>query len=549
MSSTNNIENIPVAIVGGGPVGLTVALELGRRGIRSILLEQAAASNEFPRMLFVNYRSMQHCRRWGIVDQVRGRTVYPPDYPMDIAFITGLDGYEITRFEYPGHAAAEVPPEVPELSQICPQNIFDPLMRETAASNPNTDIRFSHRVERFDQDEDGVTVEVMDLDAGEKKTIRAAYMLACDGAASGIRNKLGIDMVGNFLDYNISVLFRAPEILKKTLIAPARHFHMIGDNGFDFILNSVDGGTTWRVGFSGMADEPDLATFDVEGRIRRKLGIDVDLEIVKALPWTRSTKTAERYREGRVFLVGDAAHTWSPTGGFGMNTGLNDAVDLAWKLEGVFRGWGGEHLLDSYDLERRPACEGILAEAQQNYVNLRIKADFDKVAADDDAGAEARADLAEKVQATVRREYETIGVQMGYHYDGSPIIVPDGTEPASPRYDTYIPSARPGHIAPHAWIHAGRSTMDLFGEGFALLHFDGSETNALDKAAHTAGLPLAVHMIDNAAIADLYESNLVLVRPDGHVAWRGDEAPDNPAAIIDVVRGVQAWSARRAAAE
>jgi hypothetical protein len=332
-------------------------------------------------------------------------------------------------------------------------------------------------------------------------------------------------------------LFRAPNILKNTHLKPARHVHIIGRGGFDGILNSVDGGTTWRMGFSGLDEQVDPKTFDAKARIREKIGIDVEMEIVAALPWARATKSAERYSKDRVFLVGDSAHTWSPTGGFGMNTGLNDAVDISWKLAAVIKGWGGSKLLNTYDIERRPVCEGIIAEARQNYVNLRIEADYKKVMM---AGAEGdieRRQLATKIQSTIRREYETIGVQMGYHYDASPIIVDDGSDFQSYKYDTYAPTARPGHIAPHSWLEDGRSTMDLFGDGYTLLSFKGSNIEGLVAAAHQVGMPLSVELISDNKIAKKYEAKLVVIRPDGHVAWRGDEEPDDALAFVDQIRG------------
>lgn len=530
---------IPVAIVGGGPVGLTVALELGRRGIRSVLIEQESDTNDFPRMLFVNYRSMQHCRRWGIADAVRARTIYDKNYPLDIAFTTGLNGHEITRFNYPSHHAAPLPDCVPERSQICPQNIFDPLMRETAQANANTDIRFGHRLEHFEQNGNGVRLDVLRLDDDAKIQINADYLVACDGAGSPVRRALGIDMPGEFHDYNISVLFRAPDILNRTHIDPARHFHIIGQNGFDSILNSVDGGTTWRMGFGGMTEMPDPGSFDAKSKIRAKIGIDVDMDIVAALPWSRSTRTAETYRKDRVFLAGDAAHTWSPTGGFGMNTGLADAVDISWKLAAVLQGWGGEQLLESYDIERRPVCEKILAEARRNYQNLRIKANFQEVVSNEPDGDHARQALAKTIQSTARREYETIGVQMGYHYEGSPINVDDGTKAPDQHHAHYIQTARPGHIAPHAWLDDGRSTMDLFDQSMTLLAFNDTDAGSLVQAARAASMPLTSCNIQSTVAAELYETNLVLVRPDGHVAWRGDSLPNDLGKLIDQVRGVR----------
>lgn len=534
---SSEVLRVPVAVVGGGPVGLAVALELGRRGVKSLLVEQTAAANDFPRMLFVNYRSMQHCRRWGIAAEVRARSSYPAHYPMDIAFTTGLGGREITRFAYPSHAAADLPDSVPEASQICAQGIFDRLLRETAERTPNTDIRFSHRLEDFTEDDEGVTLRVTDLTRQTALPVRADYLVACDGAASGVRQAAGIDMTGEFHDYTVSVLFRAPDILRASTIEPARHFHIIGRNGFDGILNAIDGGTTWRMGFSGLTDEPDIETFDARTRIEQRLGLAVPMEVVAALAWVRATRTAVRYRRNRVFLAGDAAHSWSPTGGFGMNTGLSDAVDIGWKLAAVIKGWGGAGLLDSYDRERRPVCEKVLAEAKQNYVNLRIDADFAAVTADGAAGDRARDDLAEKIQATIRREYETLGVQMGYHYDSSPIIVADSTTAPADRHDVYVRTARPGHIAPHAWLDDGRSTMDLFDQGFTLICFAATDSTGVSDAARRRGLPLAVVPIADDRIAAIYEKPLALVRPDGHVAWRGERLPDDPGALLDRVRG------------
>lgn len=524
-----------VLIIGGGPVGLGCAAELGRLGIATILVEQRAETSPIPRVTTVNTRGMLHCRRWGIVDEVRGAG-WPNDYPLDIVFVTSLTGREIKRFVSLSHDEAPLPPEVPENPQTCPQHWFDPLMREFARRTPNTDVRVQWRMESFREDADSVAATVTDLVTDTQHEIRAAYMLGCDGARSPVRQALGIDMAGEDHDFNIHILFRAPGLVERLAPNNARFHYIMGPTGMESILHVIDGHDMWRLALMRFSDWQDETAIDHAAHVRRAIGEEFKYELVGIDQWQRSTRSATAYGMDRIFLVGDAAHTWSPNGGFGMNTGLSDGHDISWKLAATLDGWGGANLLASYDAERRPVCEGTIGEARGNYQRLSGYGDISAVDDDGADGDATRHALAERLERQNRRAHQTLGTELGYSYEASPIIAADGTPKPEARFDTYSPTARPGHLAPHAWFADGRSTMDLFGRGFKLLRLgDAPDASALIDSA--GAVPVAVENIANPEIAALYEQPLVLVRPDAHVAWRGDNVPDDPRQLWDKVRG------------
>jgi hypothetical protein len=255
-------------------------------------------------------------------------------------------------------------------------------------------------------------------------------------------------------------------------------------------------------------------------------------------PWLAERRIASRYRQGRAFLLGDAAHLHPPTGGYGMNMGIGDAVDLGWKLAAVLRGWGGETLLESYELERRPIHRRVIDEAAANYAASPTAYRPPELERDGPDADAVRRNLGATIRAEKSREWASIGVQLGYRYDSSPIIVADGTEPTPDEVGEYVPTARPGHLAPHAWIDERRCVYDLLGREFTLLELGGSGAGAraFASAAEACGVPLSVVTPDRTWLRDLYGADLVLVRPDQHVAWRGDDF-EHAAAVVDVVRG------------
>lgn len=530
--------SIPVLVVGGGPVGLAAALDLGQRGITSILVEERDARSRIPRVTTVNTIGMILCRRWGIVDRVRD-VKWPNDYPLDIAFFTSLTGREITRFEIPSHAATPPPETVPEITQTCPQHWFDPIMLEAARATPNTDLRHHHRLESFSENDDGILASVSNLETGESFEISAQYLLACDGARSSVRAEMGIEMVGEDHDHNVHVMFRAPGLKSRLAPRNARFHYLMNDQGIEYILHMIDGHEEWRLAMMRFSEQPDPESIDFEAILMRVVGEPFEYEITGIDLWQRSTRSAERYGTNRVFLVGDAAHTWSPNGGFGMNTGLSDAANICWKIAASLEGWGGPALVQSYDAERRPVCEKVIGEARENYRRLGGLGDLTHIDADGPQGEETRDRLAAYLQANNRRNHATIGTELNYCYEESPVTVPDATLAPEGSHHTYVPTARPGHLAPHAWLIDGRSTHDLFRDGFTLLTFGptGGDLAKMVGPADAAGMPLKIVAINDPDIAELYGAALVLVRPDGHVAWRGDALPKDGAAVIDCVRG------------
>lgn len=401
---------------------------------------------------------------------------------------------------------------------------------------------FNTRLDRFNQDEEGVTVHVTDEDSGEEKVIRAQYMVACDGAESQIRDDLGIELIGNHgMSFNINVFFKSSD--HDALFNKGRAIMqwMFDEDGMWADLVAINGKEFWRLSIMKLPLGTNLSESEAADYIRKAVGRDFDFEILSILPWMRKRVVADRYNEGRVFLAGDTVHQMSPTGGFGMNTGIQEAVDIGWKLAAVTGGWGGAGLLDSYDAERRPVAQMITDESARNYTQFAKIPVGPQLDHDTPKGEVMRKKFTKSLyDLRMDREYDTDGIVLGYRYEGSPIIVPDGSP--EPKFDVmrYTETARPGHRAPHAWIEDGevKSTLDLFGRGFTLLRFDASvSVDALLLAAKQRDVPLLVEDIDQDNIAKLYERNLVLVRPDDHVAWRDDACPADALAVIDTVRG------------
>ena len=273
--------------------------------------------------------------------------------------------------------------------------------------------------------------------------------------------------------------------------------------------------------------------------MQRALGERLDIDILSVQNWLPRQLVAGRYGSRRVFLAGDACHLFVPTGGFGMNTGIGDAADLAWKIAAVEEGWGGEQLLSTYDTERRPVGQFNTLEAADNYARSGDLFDVSPdLEADSAAGDAARGALAARLPPKIKH-FAPIGVHLGYRYEGSPLIVPDGTPEPALETANYTPTARPGHRAPHAWLADGRSLLDCFGRGFVLLRLgaDAPASEAMSGAASGTGVPLSVVTVKDAKVASLYERRLVLVRPDGHVAWRADTEPENAATLMARVAG------------
>jgi 2-polyprenyl-6-methoxyphenol hydroxylase-like FAD-dependent oxidoreductase len=530
---------IPVLVVGGGPVGLALAGDLGWRGIRCVLIEQSDGSIYQPRMDLVGVRTMEFCRRWGLVPAVEA-SPYPRDYAQDNIYLTSLTGYELGRERFPGIGQAPPPPQSPQRRERCPQNMFDPILRAFAAAQNSVALRYRTRLVSFTQDSDVVTAVVENDETGAREEILARTIVGCDGARSLVRETLGIAMLGNpVLTYTTNVIFRCPHLLSLHDKGKAYRHIFIGPEGTWSTIVAINGRDEWRFSIIGGAEQREYTKPEIEAAIRRAVGRDFDFEILSVLPWVRRELVAETYRNARGFIAGDAAHVMSPTGGFGMNTGIGDAVDLSWKLVAMLEGWGGAGLLDSYSVERQPVGARNVTEAGGNLRRMLSVPPHADILDATPQGAATREKVGREFSETMRREWHTLGIHLGYRYEGSPISWPEvGAAPADdPR--VYEPTARPGHRAPHAFLADGRSTLDLFGRGFALLGFGASAAEAapLLEAAGTRKLPLTFTAIAEPQVAALYERKFVLVRPDGHVAWRDDRMPEDALCVIDVVRG------------
>jgi 2-polyprenyl-6-methoxyphenol hydroxylase-like FAD-dependent oxidoreductase len=540
-------DRTPVLIVGAGPVGLALAGDLGWRGIGCTLIEKTDGAIEQPRMDMVGVRTMEFCRRWGIADWARDAP-YPGDYPQDCIYVTALNGYELGREPFPGRVQEKCPPQSPQKRERVPQDMFDPILQRFVRTFPHVGLAYNTELIAFGEHADGVTATVRDTLTGESREIAADYLVGTDGGSSLVRERSGITMSGNpALTYTTNVMFRCADFSALHDKRRGYRFIFIGPEGTWLTIVAINGGDRWRMSIVGSADKVHHGDADIRAALTRAMGREFDYEILSVMRWVRRELVADSFGTDRVFIAGDAAHLMSPTGGFGMNTGIQDAVDLGWKLAARVRGWGGRELLRSYEVERRPVAVRNVNEASSNLgrmLSTRSRKPPPEIFEPGPAGDAARKDYGEWFTQTMRHEWFTLGIHLGYGYDSSPIIWPDGTPALPLETATYTQTARPGARAPHAWLPDGRSTLDLFGRGFVLLRLGGDAPSGelIRAAAVAADVPLDVIDLDVPEVTALYHNRLVLVRPDGHVAWRADTEPADAHALIEVVRGARAWA-------
>jgi 2-polyprenyl-6-methoxyphenol hydroxylase-like FAD-dependent oxidoreductase len=540
----------PVLIVGGGPVGLLLAIELSWRDVPCVLVNEGETTSAHPQGNSHNSRTMEHYRRLGLAGRVRVAGL-PPDDATDVTYMTRFNGHEMARLSMPSSAdktrrmaACDPALLTPEIIHRGNQFYVEPILKAHAEAMDGPSLLFGWRMEAFEADDNAVTAEIRNLRTGERRRVRAAWMVGCDGGQSATRKALGIRYEG---EGGEDIEFMRGRMLSSYIRAPAVYDVLSVPRAWQYWTLNADA-RTCTVTLDGKGDfilltrlppDVDPEDVDVAALMRLAVGADIPVEVISRKPWVAGyALVAREYRQGRVFLAGDAAHLFTPTGGFGMNTGMDDIANLSWKLAALHHGWGGDGLPASYELERRPVALRNTA-ASRSLGNSVATLEIPPVLEDDSPDGEAaRAALGAHLGG-FGEEFASLGVQLGARYDGSPLIAPDGT--AAPEFSPidYVPSACPGGRAPHAWLDDGSALFDHFGKWFTLLRLGDPDLDvtAIVAAAERRRVPLDVIDVDEPAAAKRYERPLVLVRPDHHVAWRGDAQPGDADALIARVVG------------
>jgi 2-polyprenyl-6-methoxyphenol hydroxylase-like FAD-dependent oxidoreductase len=529
-SPTPHSRHRPVLVVGAGPVGATLALELARHGVPSTLIDRSPTAARHPKMDFVNARSMELFRRLGLCDEIRQLGV-APNAPFRFLWTRSLDEQPVARWDYPSvagmreHMAAVNDGSMPlECYQRVLGSLLEDLGRRRAREHPLIDLREGWVLDGLEYDDYGVMAQVTDSGSGRTHQVRVRYVVGCDGANSTVRAQAGIGTraIGPTRQY-CDVYFRsAAPVLRRHgsffLTICASEIMLVSRNGTDTFTGTFP--TT-----------PGEAPADPVEEIRARLGVDFVIdEVINVARWEGRLVVADSYRRGPVFLAGDAAHQFFPTGGHGANTGLADGVDLGWKLAAVINGWAGPRLLDSYDAERRPVA---LFNREMCFNLLEVFRRFTELARNG-----AATELLTGFLDQESYQVSNLGIHCGQRYSTSPVIWPEVGQPPPWRWSRIVPSTWPGSRAPSLRLSDGAELFDRLGLEFTLVDLSGENRGkTLVDEASRRGLPMTYLPIVDDQVRAVWERDLVLVRPDQHVAWRGNDAPDNWGAVLDRVRG------------
>ncbi len=541
----------PVLIVGAGPVGLTAAIDLTWRGIEVIVVERRHRG-EPPNVKsnHVSARSMEIFRRLGVAGALRDAGL-PPDYPNDVSYRTTATGMELARIPIPCRAQRYSDKSGPdgwwptaEPPHRINQIYLEPILFRHADALPGVTILNRSEVENIRQLQDGVAATIRDLDSGEIRSVSCRYLIGCDGGKSTIRTAIGAKLEGDAVVQRVqSTFIKAPRLLGLMKEEPAWATFSVNPRRSGNMY-AIDGRETWLIHNYLRPDETDFDAIDRDACIRLILGVgsDFDYEIISKEDWIGRRLVADRFRDRRVFISGDAAHLWVPMAGYGMNAGIADVTNLTWLMAAALEGWAAPDILDAYEAERLPITRQVSYFAMDHAIALTKQraAVPDGIEAPGPQGDALRARFGRELYDLNVNQYCCGGLNFGYFYDRSPIIAyDDQKQPGYTLYD-FTPSTVPGCRTPHIWLRDGRSLYDALGPGFTLLRLDpGLDIDPLLSAAAARKVPLAVVDVasDDKDLRALYPQKLVLSRPDQHVAWRGDALPAEPAALIDLIRG------------
>ena len=532
--------NTDVAIIGGGPAGLMLAIELGCRGVACTVLEEDATCPVLPKANATSARTMEHYRRRGFADQVRALGL-PDHHPQDVVYTTRVAGPELTRFQIPSTAQARAQTSfgdygpqawpTPELPHRAQQMYIEPILKAQAESHPSVALRFGARALALADQGGQVQVDYLDTASGQTRQLQARYAVGCDGPRSLVRQTMGVTYAGqgvvkrDFLGGQmVSIYFRAPDLVARLGKPKAWQYWAMNrqQRGLLCAINGIDSFAL----LIQLAAGAQVDTLDVQQVFDQTIGVAFAHELIALTPWNAGyALVAQQFRQGRLLLAGDAAHLFTPTGGMGYNTSVDDVVNLGWKLAGVLRGWAPETLLDSYHAERHPIAlrnTGFARSMAESIGNLPVPEAVDSPGP---AGDAARQALAQALAAHVAREFNIPGLQLGLCYAGSPIVAREAAPPPPDEPNLYCPSGYPGARAPHLPVGPA-SLLDYFGRDFTLLVFDTGPTADWEHEALHQGLPLTVLRWADAAGRALYGASRVLIRPDHHIAWRGPADAD-----------------------
>ena len=543
-----NAYDADVIIVGAGPVGLTGAMDLDARGVPVIVVEERSFLE--PPNVKCNHvaaRTMERFRRLGVAAQVRSAGL-PADYPHDIAFRTTVTGKELARIPIPPSRERYTSTTGPDTTWSTPepphrinQTFLEPLLMRHVAELPHVTLLNDTRYESFEQSDDGVNVTIADRNGG-RRVLRSRFLVGADGGRSLIRKQIGAKLEGDaVLEYVQSTFIRAKGLYD--LMPGRRAWGYCNYNtrrrGTVF---AIDGKDTFLLHNHLTPEEAASGSADRDWCIRAILGVDDDFayEILSEEDWVARRLVADRLRNGRVFIAGDAAHLWVPYGGYGMNAGIADVLNLTWTLGAILEGWAGPRMIDAYEAERLPITTQVSKFAMSHAERVIKNGQELPATIEDDTeeGRLAREAFGPKAYDLNVQQYAAAGLNFGYSYDESPIISYDGERAPGYTMGTYTPATVPGCRAPHLWLECGVSLYDRLGQGYTLLRFDRqADITALTAAAAAAGMPLAVIDIPDERIPAEYKHTLLICREDQHVAWRGDQVPRDPAALIDLLRG------------
>ena len=541
-----------VLVVGAGPVGLTLAMDLSARGVRVAIAEMRRyAEPPNVKCNHVSARSMERFRLLGVAQKLRDAGL-PADYPNDVVFRTSVCGTELTRIPIPGRAERYTSREGPDTWWPTPepphrinQTYLEPILLEHTAALPGVTLLNRTSIAEFHQESGAVQALATDLDSGQQRHINARYLVGCDGGSSMVRKAMGAKLEGTPVIQRVqSTCIRAPGLRQRIPGKPAWSYYSVNPRRCGTVF-AIDGAETWLVHNHLNPDEPEFDSIDRDWSIRQILGVGDDFryEVISKEDWVGRRLVADRFRDRNVFIAGDAAHLWVPYAGYGMNAGIADALNLSWLLAARLQGWADEGILDAYEAERQPITLQVSHFAMEHAAKM-IKARRavpPNIEADDDAGRLARQEIGREAYDLNVQQFCCAGLNFGYYYDASPIIVPDDEAPPAYTMGGFTPSTVPGCRAPHVWLPDGRSQYDAFGPGYTLLRLDAAvDVAPLVQAAQQRGVPLTVLDLAGLPLPDAYRHQLVLCRQDQHVAWRGDQLPDDPAALVERLRGARA---------